>query len=388
MKPEEAMRKALLRARRVVGRTFPNPAVGAVIFKGKTILGSGATRPPGGSHAEVVALERARRRFGSARLRGATMAVTLEPCSFTGRTGPCTEAILEAGIARVIVGCRDPHPRVSGRGLRQLEVAGVEVTQGVLETACREHHRGFFSVCDRGRPYVTLKLASTLDGRIATAGGESRWITGPAARETVHSMRSRHDAVMVGSKTALVDDPELSARKGDRVVHRPVRILVDSRLRVGARAKLYKGLLARGEEPAASRTWVLTSRGARRKKAIAATGARILEVARRGAHLDLARAFEVLGEQGLTSVLVEGGGQLAAALLRAGLVDEIHWFQAPMLLGGDARPALGALEIGRLRDRIELEDLKVSRVGGDLHFQARPAQTGSRPVRRRRGASR
>lgn len=377
MSPEAAMRLALAQARRALGRTFPNPPVGAVLYRGDRVLGRGFTRPPGGPHAEIVALERARRRHGAAALRGAWLAVTLEPCCRVGRTGPCTEALLEAGVGRVVVGHRDPHPGVSGRGLRRLRGAGVALEVGVLEAECRAQHRGFLSVLERGRPFVCLKLAGSLDGRIATASGESRWISGEAARAAVHRLRARSDAIAVGSGTALADDPSLTARRGGRVVHRPIRILFDSRLRVPAGAQL----LTSGAE----RTWVLCARGAsaRRRRAVSAGGARLIEVPARAGHLDLRRALRTLARAGLTEVLVEGGGELAAALLREGLVDELHWFVSPRLLGGDGRPALGSLGGGALAALPRLRDVRVRRVGDDVHVQGRLA-----PSRRRRGARR
>jgi diaminohydroxyphosphoribosylaminopyrimidine deaminase/5-amino-6-(5-phosphoribosylamino)uracil reductase len=325
-----------------------------------------------------MALEAARRRHGARAVRGATLAVTLEPCNHTGRTPPCTEAILDAGIRRVWVGARDPHPLVRGRGFRRLRRGGVEVVGGVLEDACREHHRGFLAVHERGRPWVTLKLAATLDGRLATASGESRWITGAPARERVHALRSGVDAVMVGSRTALRDDPELTARRGGRVVHRPVRVVVDSRLTLPPTARMLRGV-----DP--GRTWLLASRAApaRRRGALEATGARVLPVRRRGDHLALGAALERLGSEGLTTVLVEGGGVLAAALLRAGLVDELHWFAAPAWLGGDARPALAELGIARLAERVELDEPIVSRVGGDLYIRGRVRRRGARGRPRR-----
>lgn len=377
MKPEAAMRLALAQARRALGRTHPNPPVGAVVFRGDRVLGRGFTHAAGGPHAEVVAIRSAGRRFGARAVRGASMAVTLEPCSRVGRTGPCADLIAEAGLRRVLVGHIDPHPAVSGRGLRRLRRAGVEVRVGVLEAECRVQHRGFNSVCERGRPFVSLKLASTLDGRIATAAGESRWITGAAAREVVHRLRARVDAILIGSETALADDPELSARRRGRVVHRPVRVLVDSRLRVPPGARLHRG--------EAGRSWVLCAGGApaARRRALAAKGARMLEIPTEGRHLDLRHALAVLAREGLTEVLVEGGGRLAAALLRAGLVDELHWFAAPRLLGGDARPALGPLAVGSLGEAIELEEVRLRRVGDDLHL--RGAVRRGRPGSRRRG---
>jgi diaminohydroxyphosphoribosylaminopyrimidine deaminase/5-amino-6-(5-phosphoribosylamino)uracil reductase len=359
------MARALARARRASGRTFPNPPVGAVVLRGDRVLGAGETRPAGGPHAEVVALEQARARHGARALVGATLAVTLEPCCHHGRTPPCTDAILAAGVRRVWVGQRDPNPKVAGRGLRRLRRAGVALRVGVREAECREQHRGFLSVQERGRPWVSLKLAATLDGRIATARGESRWITGPAARAAVHRLRDAADAVMVGSGTALLDDPELSVRRDGRRLRMPIRVLVDAGLHVPASARLLR-------DEDASRTWLLTRRGhphaslARRT----AAGARALLVPARGGHLDLARALAQLAREGLTHVFVEGGGGLAAALLRRGLVDELHWFLAPSLLGGDARPALGALAVAQLARRIPLELVEVRRLGSDLYVRA------------------
>jgi diaminohydroxyphosphoribosylaminopyrimidine deaminase/5-amino-6-(5-phosphoribosylamino)uracil reductase len=364
VRPEAALRKALAAARHASGRTWPNPAVGAVVVRGDRVLGSGFTRPPGGPHAEVVALAAARRRHGAATLRGATLAVTLEPCCFTGRTPPCTEALLEAGVARVWIGVVDPDPRVRGRGVRILRRAGVSVEVGVSESACREQHRGFFSLVERGRPFVALKLAATLDGRIATARGESRWITGPTARAKVHALRARSDAVAVGSGTARADDPDLTARRRGRVVHRPIRVVFDSELRLPT-----AGRLVRGPDP--ERTWVLAGSGApaRRRRALEAAGVRVLEVPVRRGRLDLRAALERLGGEGLTTLLVEGGGGLAAALLRAALVDEVHWFAAPAWLGSEARPALGPLAIARLAERVRLEEARVSRLGDDLYLR-------------------
>jgi diaminohydroxyphosphoribosylaminopyrimidine deaminase/5-amino-6-(5-phosphoribosylamino)uracil reductase len=358
------MDRALARARRASGRTFPNPPVGAVVLRGARVLGVGETRPVGGPHAEIVALAQARRRHGARALAGATLAVTLEPCCHHGRTPPCTDAILAAGIRRVLVGQRDPNP-LAGGGVARLRRAGLAVEVGVREAACREQHRGFLSVQRRGRPWVALKLAATLDGRIATARGESRWITGTAARAHVHRLRDAADAVMVGAGTAAADDPELSVRRGARRVRTPVRVLVDGALAVPERARLFR-------DAEAARTWLLTRRGhaAARLARRTARGARALLVPARGGHLDLARALARLAQEGLSLVLVEGGGGLAAALLRAGLVDEIHWFVAPSLLGGDARAALGPLGVRSLARRIAPAVQEVRRLGSDLYVRA------------------
>jgi diaminohydroxyphosphoribosylaminopyrimidine deaminase/5-amino-6-(5-phosphoribosylamino)uracil reductase len=370
MTPEQAMRLALARARRASGRTWPNPPVGAVVLRGDRVLGRGETRPPGGPHAEIVALETARRRHGAAALRGATVAVTLEPCCFTGRTPPCTDALLAAGIARVWVGGRDPDPRAAGRAFGILRRAGIEVVSGVLAEACAEQHRGFLSRLERGRPWLALKLAATLDGRIATARGESRWITGVAARDRVHALRAASDAVAVGAGTALADDPALTARRGGRVVHRPVRVVFDA-----AGALPPASRLARAPDP--ERTWVLASAAApaARRRALEAVGVRVLVVPGRGGRLDLRKALLRLGSEGLNTLLVEGGGSLGAGLLRAGLVDELHWFAAPSWLGAEGVPALGPLQIGALDRRIRLAAPRVSRLGPDLYIRGRVAQT-------------
>lgn len=370
--PLARMRVALQSARRGAGKTHPNPSVGAVIWKGSKILGRGVTRPPGGPHAEIVALAQAERRHGERALRGASMGVTLEPCCFQGRTAPCTQAIIDAGISRVYVGCRDPHARVSGRGIARLRRAGIDVEVGVAEADCRDHHRGFLSVCERGRPFVTLKLGSSLDGRIATAAGESRWITSPEARAMVHRMRGHTDAIMVGSGTALADDPALTARRGGRVVGRPVRVLVDSRLGVPVRSRFYEGR-------SGTRRLVMTRKNARGRRAVAETGAELLDLPGSPGALDLRAGMAALAEAGLTTLLVEGGAGLAGVLLRADLVDEIHWILAPRLLGGDGQPALEGLGVRRLAQTPELDWVRVGRLGADIHVEARPkARRGGR----------
>jgi len=361
------MRLALAQARASSGRTHPNPPVGAVVYRGDRVLGRGRTRPPGGPHAEVVAIERAVRRFGRRVVRGASLAVTLEPCAHVGRTGPCAERIVSAGLARVFVGHVDPHPDVAGAGIRKLRRAGVAVRVGVLESECRDQHRGFLRVVDSGRPFVSLKLAASLDGRIATAGGESRWITGPAARTLVHRLRSRADAILIGSGTALADDPELYARRGGRIVHRPVRVVLDSRLRLPPAAQLMRG------EP--DRTWLLCAHSApaSRRRALTSKGAVVIPVPRprKGRGLDLRRALSELARRGVSDVLVEGGGKLGASLLRERLVDEVHWFVAARFLGAEGRPALGELGLERLAHAPALGDVRIRRVGPDLYVRGR-----------------
>jgi diaminohydroxyphosphoribosylaminopyrimidine deaminase / 5-amino-6-(5-phosphoribosylamino)uracil reductase len=365
--PEAAMRLALAQARRASGRTFPNPPVGAVVYRGDRVLGQGRTRPVGGAHAEIAAIDAALRRHGAAALRGASIAVTLEPCSHFGRTPPCADRLIEVGLARAWVGHRDPHQAVAGRGIARLRRAGVQVEVGVLEAECREQHRGFLRVVELGRPFVSLKLASTLDGRIATATGESRWITGEPARAAVHRMRARVDAIWIGIETALADDPELRARAGGRVVHQPVRLVADTRLRLPTGARILRG--------APGSTWVLCGTGAprRRREALEAAGARVLEVPCRGERIDLRRALRRLAREGLTEILVEGGGRLAAGLVRALLVDELHWFSAPVLLGADGRAALGEIGVRGLAAAPRLSGVSLRRLGADAHWVGRLA---------------
>jgi diaminohydroxyphosphoribosylaminopyrimidine deaminase/5-amino-6-(5-phosphoribosylamino)uracil reductase len=359
------MRLALAQARRASGRTFPNPPVGAVVFRGDAVLGRGLTRPVGGPHAEIVAIDAAIRRHGARAVRGASLAVTLEPCSHTGRTPPCADRVIDAGVASVWIGHRDPHPQVAGRGVARLRRAGVRVELGVLERECREQHRGFLSVLATGRPFVALKLAATLDGRIATAAGESRWITGPAARAAVHRLRRRADAIWVGARTAIADDPELTARTRGRVVHTPVRLVADPRLRLPPSARMLRG--------APGSTWVLCGAGAprARRRALEAAGARVLELACEGDQLDLRRALRRLGQEGLTEILVEGGGRLAAGLLRRSLVDELHWFTAPLVIGEDGRAAVGALGALELAAAPRLVGVALRRLGDDAYWIGR-----------------
>lgn len=347
------MAHALGLARRGLGRVWPNPAVGCVLVQGSRIVGRGFTRPGGRPHAETVALAVA----GPA-ARGATAYVTLEPCAHHGATPPCAAALVAAGVARVVTALEDPDPRVKGQGHAMLRAAGVAVTEGVLAAEARALQRGFLCRVTEGRPMVTLKLAASLDGRIATAAGESRWITGPEARARVHAMRAAHDAVMVGAGTARVDDPMLTVR-GLGFAHQPVRVVAARTLDLDPGGALGRSarevplwLLHGPAAPAARSAW--TDRGAR-----------LIEVEEAGGALDPAAILAALGAAGLTRVFCEGGGRFAAALLKAGLVDEIALFTAGLALGADARPALGALGLGALAAAPRFRLAGVERVGAD-----------------------
>lgn len=360
------MAMALRLAARGRGRTSPNPMVGAVVVRDGEVVGRGYHRVLGGPHAEVEALREA-----GAGARGATVYVTLEPCCHHGRTPPCTEALLEAGVARVVAAMQDPNPLVAGQGFATLREAGVDVSVGESESAARHLNRGFVTLVTEQRPWVTLKLAASLDGRIAAAGGDARWISSPDSRQRVHRMRGEHDAVLVGAGTQRADDPALTARRADGTIRRrqPRRVVFDGRLTTLPTAQI----LGAGGGP----TTVVTVEGASEERArqLRDAGAEILRVAATPDALervDVLAALRGLGNRGIASVLVEGGAQLAAALLSAGLVDELVAFVAPKLIGGDGVPMLGALGVTRVAEAPELDDVRVRRSGGDLVVTGRP----------------
>jgi diaminohydroxyphosphoribosylaminopyrimidine deaminase/5-amino-6-(5-phosphoribosylamino)uracil reductase len=339
------MAVALRLAARGLGQVWPNPAVGCVVVRDGHVVGRGWTQPGGRPHAEFEALKRA-----GGQALGATAYVTLEPCAHYGQTPPCTMALLHAGIRRAVIAAGDPDPRVDGRGIEQLRQAGVEVAVGLAQAAAERLNAGFFLRVRAGRPLITLKLASSLDGRIATRTGASRWITGEEARQRAHHLRATHDAIMIGSGTALADDPELTCRLPGLERRSPVRIVLDGRLRLAASSRLVR--TAR-EVP----TWVLTRAGAdpRRRAALERCGIEVLPIPTGSdGHVDLASALGALGARGLTRVLVEGGSALAAALLRARLVDRLVWFQAPLLIGGDGVAAVGPLGVAALAECLTL----------------------------------
>lgn len=349
------MRLAISLGERGLGRVWPNPAVGCVIVKGDRVLGRGWTQDGGRPHAETVALAQA-----GAAARGATAYVSLEPCAHHGGTPPCAEALVAAGVARVVTALEDPDPRVAGKGHAILRAAGIAVATGVQDAEARRAQAGFLSRVTRGRPLLALKLAASLDGRIATASGESRWITGPEARRCVHAMRARHDAVLVGAGTARTDDPELTVR-GLGIAHQPVRLVASRRLDLSPDSRL--GRTAR-EVP----LWLLHGPEAGRaaRTAWERAGARLVEVpAGEGPGLDPPAMLAALGREGLTRILCEGGGTLAAALLGAGLVDRLALFTGGLALGAEGRPALGALGLAALGQAPKFRLRESRAVGAD-----------------------
>jgi diaminohydroxyphosphoribosylaminopyrimidine deaminase/5-amino-6-(5-phosphoribosylamino)uracil reductase len=297
-----------------------------------------------------------------ANAKGVTAYVTLEPCAHEGETPSCANALGKAGVARAVIAIRDPDPRTAGKGIAALEEAGVEVIEDICSDEALDLNFGFFSKVIRKRPMVTLKLATSLDGRIATHSGNSKWITGPAAREEAHLLRAQHDALMVGSNTALIDNPELTCRLTGLEDRSPIRIVADSRLRLPLTSVL---VATAGNIP----TWAVTNARAtkERHKAFEDVGVTLIDVPEHPEEgLDLAKALEAFANRGVTRLLVEGGSHLAASLLRAKLVDRIVWFRAPVILGGDGLPALQALGINTVAEGVQLKLLGTEAYGKDV----------------------
>lgn len=349
------MKQALLLARKGLGSTSPNPAVGAVIVKKGKVIARGFHKKAGAPHAEPEAFSGA---TGS--VKGATLYVTLEPCCHTGKkTPPCTQGIIASGVKKVVIGALDPNPKVSGRGAKALRAAGIEVITGVLEQECRAINGWYEKYIATGLPFVTLKLASTLDGKVATSTCESKWITCLESRKAVHRLRALNDAIMVGSSTVIEDDPELTTRlvKGKS----PKRVILDSRLSVPLSSKIFN--------TEGGQVIIFTSDNARpsRIKAFEKKGA-VVKKARtdKKGLLDLRAVIEELGKMEVASVLCEGGPKVAASLIRLGLADRVSLFIAPKLIGGDGLASIASLGVKRLNSAPGIENLKVSSTGCDI----------------------
>ena len=352
------MQAALALAGRGLGNVWPNPAVGCLIIdRDGVVVGRGWTQPGGRPHAETEALKQA-----GARAQGATAYVSLEPCDHHGQTPPCSQALIDAGVARVVVGCQDPDERVSGKGLRRLEAAGIEVVAGVCRDEAERLNKGFFLRTQEGRPLFTLKSASTLDGRIATHTGDSQWITGDLARKTGHGLRLDHDAIMVGIGTALVDNPMLTCRLDGLEDKSPVRIVFDSRLRL----PLTHNLVATARK---FPTWIVTLPGneGERLKAFENSGVVIIEIdPDKDGYPDLTLAAHEMGRRGLTRVLIEGGSHLAASFLKHNLIDRVAWMRAPRVIGGDGIPAVMAFGVEELEQTADFKRVAAREAGCDL----------------------
>src|SRR2546425_12267752 len=358
---ERLMRRALELAERARGLTSPNPLVGAVVVSGEgQIVGEGFHAAAGRPHAEIEALAAA-----GDRARGATLYVTLEPCAHHGRTPPCAPAIVAAGIRRVVTAIRDPNPLVSGRGFEALRAAGLEVTVGLLEREAAQQNRVFLTAMRERRPHVTLKAAMPMEGRIAAVHGASQWIPGEAARREAHRLRSEADAIIVGVETALRDDPALTVRLERPWPREPYRVVLDTSGRTPPAARLISA-------GTASRAVVVVGRRApdERTRALEATGATVIRVSESNARVDVGQALAGLFARDVRAVLVEGGSEVHAAFLEAGLVDRVAVFVAPRLLGGRAAPGVVG-GVGRaLKDSIRLRDLTARSLGHDLLIEA------------------
>lgn len=351
------MAGALALARRGLGNTWPNPAVGCVLVKEAQVVGRGWTQPGGRPHAETEALRRA-----GAQAQGATAYVTLEPCAHHGQTPPCAEALVEAGVKRVVVATTDPDPRVAGQGIAILEKAGVAVSQGVCKAQADAINAGFFHKITQQRPLFTMKLATSLDSRIAMESGESQWITGDEARRRGHFLRATHDAIFSGIGTVKADDPALTCRLPGLEGRSPVRVVSDCKLDLPL-----DGTLA--ETAKVVPVWLITVTGhdKDKRRALEEKGVEIIEVSDdENGRPDLGMAAMALAERGITRVLVEGGGMMSAAFLKAGLVDRIHWFRAPRIIGGEGIPGVAHLGLEKLADSLSYHRVSAHPIGADL----------------------
>ncbi len=355
------MRLALGLAARARGRTEPNPVVGAVVVRSGRVVGRGHHHRAGGPHAEVLALRQA-----DGRARGATLYVSLEPCAHFGRTPPCAEAILRAGVRRVVAAMRDPNPLNRGRGLRRLKARGVHTRVGVLERQARALNEVFLTRMERQRPFVTVKVAQSLDGRIAARAGQSRWISGPAARRWARRLRSESDAVLVGVRTVLKDNPLLTARGTGRR-RQPVRVVLDSSLRTPPEARLFSD---------SSPVWIAATRSAprARERALRRAGAEVLRFPSEGGRVNLRALLRELAKREISRLLIEGGGEVIASALRARAVDRVAWVVAPKLLGGrQAVPSVGGEGVQHPDQAVRLRNIAVKRLGQDLLVTAEVA---------------
>jgi diaminohydroxyphosphoribosylaminopyrimidine deaminase/5-amino-6-(5-phosphoribosylamino)uracil reductase len=353
------MGQALSLARLALGQASPNPAVGAVVVKKGTVVGQGYTQPPGSHHAEVLALKQA----GEA-AKGGVMYVTLEPCAHYGRTPPCTEAIIAAGIKSVHMAMLDPNPIVLGRGKDQLEQKGIKTYLGEDEEEAREINEAYIKFITTGLPFVTAKFAMSLDGKIATRKGNSRWISGPESRKYVHCLRYTSDAIMAGANTVIADDPHLTTRcsggRGGTTHKQPLRVIVDGEGRTPLNARLFS-------EPGETLLALGRTATDEEKKAFSRAGAEIVELPAGGGMVDLAKLLAELGQREITSVIVEGGGILLGSLFDQGLVDKVIAFIAPVIIGGaEAKTAVAGRGVDQVAESFRLERINAARLGDDV----------------------
>ncbi|MDD2620127.1 MAG: bifunctional diaminohydroxyphosphoribosylaminopyrimidine deaminase/5-amino-6-(5-phosphoribosylamino)uracil reductase RibD [Syntrophomonadaceae bacterium] len=352
------MYRALELADMARGRTSPNPLVGAVIVKDGKIIGEGYHRQAGTPHAEINAINDA----GAQDLTGAAIYVTLEPCSHYGRTPPCADALVKAGLGRVVIAVLDPNPLVSGKGLAKLKEAGIATAVGLLEAEAIKLNEVFFKYIQSKKPFVSLKVAMTLDGKIASFSGDSRWITGEAARYYVHQLRNSYDAIMVGIGTVLADDPQLNTRLNITDQKDPVRVIIDGQLDLPLQSKIVN-------TAAEQRTIVFTSRSHDREKAavLKAGGLEIIEIGEEASCLPLERVIEQLGSMGICSLLLEGGARINANMLEHNLIDKVYWFIAPKIIGGEDAPSpIAGQGIEYMKQAILINKTEIKNFADDL----------------------
>ena len=369
----QMMSRALQLAEKARCTVAPNPAVGAVLTLGETVIAEGFTRPPGGNHAEIEALQQVADAGSKAGASGATLYVTLEPCCHQGKTGPCTQALIEAKVSRVVVACEDPNPQVSGLGIQQLQAAGIEVQIGLLEDRARTLNRGYFKRHTEGRPWVTVKMAASLDGRTAMASGQSQWITSPAARTDVQRLRAVSCAVITGIGTQLMDNPSLTLRLAEAdlgvqdPLQQPLRVVVDAQLLMSPDARILQpqnqgGCLIATLDEAPQR---------QRAQALIEAGAEVVFLPSAGAHVDLRALLAKLAERGCNQVMIEAGAGLAGAFIAEGLLDELVCYWAPKLFGDRARPMF-ALPIDTIDAHLALSVQDIRQVGEDIRITLQP----------------
>ena len=372
------MAQALRLARKAEGKTAPNPPVGAVVVREGRVVGKGYHRMAGAPHAEVAALDQA-----GEKARGADLYVTLEPCNHFGKTPPCTEKILAFGIKRVFIGALDPNRGVAGGGAKRLMGNGVEVESGILKDRCQDLIAPFTSLITLGRPYVSLKIAASLDGRLAVRSGQSQWLTGPQALAWTHRLRDRSEAIMVGRSTVTVDDPSLTARLKSGKGRNPLRVILDSKLSTDPKAKAVTGPIGDRPErggPAGSGCLILTCTDAplAKRLALEKAGAEVVALGSGHGGVDLKEALEILGQRKVMSLLLEGGPELAGHFFRAGFVDQVFFLYAPLVIGGAAAPGMvaGPL-IKEIAQAARLGDLKTRRLGRDILIRAKVIKESS-----------
>lgn len=348
------MQRAIALAKRGMGHTSPNPMVGCVVVKDGKIVTEGYHEKYGGYHAERNALSRC-----ETDLTGADLYVTLEPCCHHGKTPPCTDIILERGIGRVLIGAMDPNPKVAGKGAQILRDHGVTVETGILEKECLELNEIFFHYISTGMPYVAMKYAMTMDGKIATGTGDSKWVTGEMARHHVHKLRKRYSAIMVGIGTVLMDDPMLNCRISEGVD--PVRVICDSSLRIPIESQIVQT----AKEIPTIVTYTVGDET--KRKALETTGVELLAVKGNGRDAFFAEVLKRLGERGIDSVLIEGGGTLHGTVLKSGMADRVYCYMAPKLVGGkDARSPVEGDGISYMREALQITDTEIIMLGEDL----------------------